>query len=351
MDERDPLASAASDAGDPVVRSVGELPDARSAWRFYWLSVATFGFYLLAWIHHVARRAWPARRYSLGPIPLTLGCLCIPVCAGFLYDCEVQIRGVAQRGIGRPGRIGGVVLLYLMIVVAFGLTPLRLFWIVPLLLLPVPFVLIQRRINALHNIGAADPHTRISYRPVQRVIVGIGTPLLAAGLWFIDVPRYQQSFSPSLAAGAAIPEKDAVYTLTMPNASWRHVRQGSLGEGSDLELSGPGEETWLVTYTRQADEEALEASVAQRRAMIFGSGNVTAYEEVRLYLDAAEHHPISIADYYLENGIAGHEAYVVATALLEDRVVEVIGYTAEPRVHLSEVKQLVKSLAMRREEP
>ena len=352
MDERDPLASEASDAGDPVVRSVGELPDSRSAWRFYWLSVATFGFYLLAWIHHVAKRGWPGRRYSLGPIPLALGCLCTPVCASFLYDCEVQIRACfARRGIRRPGRAGGVVVLHLMIVIVFALTPLRLFWIIPLVLLPLPFVLIQSQINTLHRIEATGHSTKLSFKPVQRAIVGIGTPLLAAGLWLFDVPTSQHHFTPSLAAGTAIAEKDAAYTLTIPSASWRRVQEGTVGEDSDLELSGPGEETWLVTYSHQADDGALEETVAQRRSMIFESGNVTAYEEVRLYLDAADHHPVSIADYYLENGIAGHGAYVVATALLQERVIEVIGYTEEPQVYLSEIKQLVKSLAIRREEP
>jgi len=110
-----------------------------------------------------------------------------------------------------------------------------------------------------------------------------------------------------------------------------------------LELVGPGSETWIVAYSGSPSEISIESVMQQRRAMVFGSARVEVYEEKREFLAGSDFVPVSTARYGVNFGVAGRGFYYTLTAELEDAVIEVVGFTAEPMAHSGSLTRLVSS--------
>jgi len=145
-------------------------------------------------------------------------------------------------------------------------------------------------------------------------------------------------------AGAEILGGSAVYRLVIPGAGWTRVEPGTHGDdGSDLELSGPGIETWLVSYVQDSSETDLSGLVRNRRALLADAGEIIDYRESRRFLEDADLVPVALTTAETSFGVFENGTFVILTAEFDEQVVEIVGYTAEPRQHLDALRKLVTS--------
>jgi len=325
--------SVASDAAG----SARPDPLAISPWRLYWLAVASFGLYLPVWVYRLARSAGqsPSSRVAWG-----LGSLVPPIAAALLYE----FNGRAGEGVPRARRaLPSLVLLSLLPVCAF--TPLRHFTLAPLLLLPAPFAWVQASINrtARKEQAAAIPRPRMRW--FEWAIASGGTLLVALAAWF-TVPPFVEQLK-VLGAEGVVVGRSGSFQVVIPTAAWRQVKSGTLGDPeSDLELTGPGTETWTVAYVNPNNDNDINSAVSMRRTMIFESGEPRDYREFRRFLDGSDLVPVSTADYEIGYGVMGEGHYVILTAETDTQVIELIGYTAEPVAHLEELRRLIDSFTI-----
>ena len=97
----------------------------------------------------------------------------------------------------------------------------------------------------------------------------------------------------------------------------RARRVGHRDSESDLELSGPGSETWVVSYVTPSADSDFETVVSQRRSLIFSEGEPRQYQEKRYFLEESDFFTVSFATYEFDFGIAGKYTYIVLVSELE----------------------------------
>ena len=314
---------------------------AMSPWRLYWLAVASFGLYVPVWVYRLARAAGQSRSAR---VSWALGSLVPPVAAALLYELNGRAFEAVPRARQLQRALPAVVFLVLLPVCAF--TPLRHFALAPLLLLPAPFAWVQASIN---RAARAEPGTEsiqpIRIRWFEWVIASAGTLLVATAAWF-TVPPFLEQLK-TLGADGVVAGRSGSYQVVIPTSAWRKIKSGTLGDpDSDLELTGPGTETWTVAYVTPSLENDIPTAVSARRTMIFETGEPRDFSESRRFLDGSDLVPVSTADYEIGYGVLGEGHYVVLTAQTDEEVIELIGYTAEPVAHLEELRRLIGSFAI-----
>jgi hypothetical protein len=305
--------------------------------------VASFGLYLPYWIWRTARQLRIGERYRARPVWWALGSPIPVVTAAVLYEFNRRALTLA----GRRGRAAGPALACLGLFVLVALTPLPQLLLAVALVVPLPALWVQRNLNraASHRPEVAWPRRPLHVALAVALVIGL--PLHGLTLYYLDLPAFRLGVSPRLSRGSTVAGDCDLYALTLPSAGWRRVSQGTVTEGaSDLELVGPGPETWAVVYTASTSDSDLESAVSNRRTIILKAGSTSGYRETRRFLDGpVEFVPVSVATYDVHFGAAGPARYVVVTAQFESRVVEVIAYTGEPARHGDELERLGSSFA------
>ena len=224
----------------------------------YWLAVATFGIYLPFWVYRFSRAAGATDRERWRGIAWAFGVLAPPACWGILREFQ---RLALESGPGRGRWLRSVEVpaaLYLVLLVLAGLSPLRHFILTPLFLLPIPFVLVQHSANRAGAVSVDVDRPRRRVPLWQWIVAPIGTVLVAAIVWF-ESPAAFQRLRPYVARGAEISGSSQVFRLTVPGDRWRRVTPGTIGDpDSDLELAGPGADTWLIAFVVPRSDADLD---------------------------------------------------------------------------------------------
>ncbi len=330
-------------------------------WRLYGYAVASFGLYLPFWAYRLAR-AHGCRKWSV-KAAWALGSLVPPVAAALLYEFNGPPRDdtpsdeapsdeapsddpLTPAARDSPRRAPPALLLLLLLAVC-SFSPLSGFYLAPLFLLPIAFAWVQSTINRLARASGLPGKTAVApMRWWNWAAASIGGLLLVVALWY-ETPGFLRQLR-KIEADAVVASDSDRFELTVPSQHWRRVEAGTIGDDdSELELTGPGAETWAVAYLRPRSETDLDNVIADRKSMLFASGKPLDYRETRRFLAGSDFVPVSTADYELDFGLGTEGFYVVLTAETEDQVIELITYTAEPAAHLDEVRGLVQSFALK----
>jgi hypothetical protein len=346
--ESDPISPAAADDAEPrppPPPPARELPDAVSLWRFYWFAIGTLGIYLMIWVYRTAKRSWGGRPRSSTPVWWAFGCLAPPACVALLFEFKRRAREELQiAGLSKVGAAGAPALLYVGILLIGAHSPLKDFMPMLVFLLPLPFLMVQRAINRIHAVNAQPAaQTPRQVHPMEWIGASFGTVALALLVWW-NVPSLLQIFALRPEAGTTISGASGLFSVTLPSDTWRVVDPGTIGDNiSDLELIGPGVESWLIAYTNDRRQINFEAVIDNRRLTLAESSTLISLTESRRFLDGSELIPISLVDYEVKQVLQGTSSYVVLTAQMEEQIIEVIGYSTEPDLYLDEVRELALS--------
>lgn len=329
---------------DPLPTPPG-IPDAVPLWRFYWFSIGTLGIHLPIWTHRIAKCSWGGRPRSSTPVWWALGCFAPPAAVALLIDFRKRARTSLVEAGGSESRFTGwPALIYVAILLIGGYSPLGSFPPTMLLLLPVPFLMVQRAINHVHRRTAeTTPLPVRAAHPVEWVGVSFGTVALAMLMWYLS-PSLLSVLSPRHGAGTVIDGISGQFSITLPSDSWRVVRPGTLGDAeSDLELLGPGVESWLVGYTHDRALANLDGTIDARRGTLATLGKLRSLEESRRFLDRDSLVPVSVAHYEVHGFGQGNMKFVVLTAETEQSIIELIGHSVEPDSYMGELTEMTRT--------
>ncbi len=218
--------------------------------------------------------------------------------------------------------------------------------IVFLLLLPLPVLAIQKRINALKAKLAAPRWTHKAYRwksSHRFAKIGVIAMVTTFALSQLDT-KIDRWRGESLTANLAIAGTSGLYTLTPSEAGWVRVGADHFHADSDLSLYGPSEETHVLIWVR-CDGVSVEDRVRFRRRK-----KRAAYREMRIdeerRLLPESFLPISFARYEgVRNGRTN--ASLVATVAQGDVMVEVIGTSTGGEEERAAMERMVMSLKLK----
>jgi hypothetical protein len=315
-------------------------------WRLYVAAVASLGLYLPYWIWRTARQLRIGDRYRARPVWWALGSSIPIVAAAVLYELNRRATALA----GRRGRAAGPALVCLGLLVLFVLTPVSDYVVLLVLLAPLPVLWVQRNLNRAAARRPEVAHPRRSLNVALAVALVVGLPLHGLTLYYLDLPAFKLGLTPRLGPGSTVSGECDLYALTLPSAGWRRVASGTVGDDpSDLELVGPGTDTWAVAYALPAPDSDLEGTVSARRTLILADGTPRSYKEKREFLEGADDFvPVSRATYDILYGAAGPGRYEVVIAEFDTHVVEIIGHTGEPGQYGDELRRLFASFAAKK---
>lgn len=317
--------------------------------RHYLLAVASCGTYLLFRAYRLARRLDVASRTSRARA-LTWACalLFAPAACAYLYEAARLSRlEIAAQG-GRPSRRPLLVapLLYAAIALALLASPAASLWSPLLLLLPLPFVLVQAEVNAFEarrSTMSAPPTAGKVHRLASIVAVAL-LPVTGFALWKLDRQTVTSlKTSRRLSAGAIVQGSTAQFSLRVPSRGWERVGPGSVGDGNEeFGLLTQRGEVWVVVYTQPVAGTSLDGVVAYRRELVQQErGVLLKIDEQRFFLNGADLVPASFARYRVRYPRA-RGSFLVFTTTVGDLFVEVVGFAFDDSE--ADVTQLVRSL-------
>lgn len=348
---------AASVAAPPVAEAppVVETPPvveaslAEPLVRHYLLAVASCGTYLLFRAYLLSRRLDAAARASRARALTWAGALLFaPAACAYLYEAArlARLEVVAQGG--RPSRrpLLAAPLLYAAIALALLASPAASLWAPLLLLLPLPFVLVQAEVNAFEarRLTMGAPPAAGPVRRLAPIVAAALLPVTGFAIWHLDRQNVTSlKTSRRLSAGAIVQNSKAQFSLRVPSRGWERVGPGSVGDGSEeFGLLTRRGEVWVVVYTQPVAGTSLDGVVATRRGMVQRERAVLQkIDEQRFFLDGAELVPASFARYRMLYPRA-LGSLLVFTTTVGDLFVEVVGYASDDAE--ADVTKLVRSL-------
>lgn len=314
-----------------------------SLWKLHLLAVSSLGLYLPFWVYRRAKLNGENSEIRSTPAWWGFGTFVAPVCCAVLYDFSGKAEAVAGKRRGLIWRSLPSILLAVILLFAFLLST-YLPPVATCFLLPIPFLIVQHRINASYS-QWAEPVAIRSFQLAVRhwVLIILGLPAVLALWWFVDLPAYSNLSVSRLAEGTVITGTSGDFQLTTPSDDWRLVKAGTLSsDEAQLEIAGPGMATWIIVYRSDEPTIGIEETVASRRSMLLTVGKPIALDEKRYFLEGSDLVPVSLSRYRTDQ--MGVEEYVSLTAQLDSGQVEVLGYTAEPDRYSKEVLGFVRSL-------
>jgi hypothetical protein len=328
--------------------------------RHYLLAVASCGAYLLFRAYLVARRLdAPSRASRARALVWPAALLFAPAACAYLYEVTRLSRlESAARGAPRARRpLLAAPLLYAAIGLALLASPAAPLWSPLLLLLPLPFLLVQAEINALEAAraaaaargpAAAPPAAPApAWPPARRAVPIIAAALLpvtAFVVWRLDRDTASSlKTSRRLAAGAVVADKAAQFSLRVPTRGWEQIGPGGVGDGSEeFALRSQRGEVWVVVYTQPMANSSLDDVVAYRRGLIREErATLHKIEEQRFFLEGADLVPASFVRYRMRYPRAWG-SFQVLTTNVGDTYVEVVGFGLDGAE--TDVTKLVRSL-------
>lgn len=350
-----------------AVRETWHLP--QSAWWLYLLSVLTFGLWLCHWAGCVADDLRRNRGAAVRPCAVRFGLLVPGFGWRLLRELARAVHALGDPATGSGPRFvalvalagGTIQLLYLSTLLT---ALLAIFWpelavyypgylaLGSLLLLPLPFLVLQLRLNRFKATLAEPGWVTRSYPLVYDLaLAGL---VIAAAVRVVWPDLWQQICSPvawtdqgeerPLVASVPVRGESGLYSLTPPDDDWARVDPDRFHAGSDLSLVGPGRETRVFVWT-DCDGESVEDRVSFRRGKYTAADRAVRIEERRELLDEP-FVPVSYARYRkVREGEP--ELSFIATIAHGDVLVEVIGRTGSVELVGGSLEALVRSLRLK----
>ena len=327
-----------------------------SLWRCYLLCVLSLGLWLPVWAWRLADDLRRHRDDSIRPWAISLK-MFVP---GLGSSTLVDLSDAAERidpdawrtrqdaKWSRPYLIGGPIAFYQgylgggLVVDCFCQYVLLVAFLL-LLLLPLPVLAIQKRVNDLKAKLDAPRWTHEAYRLMRIERIGVFTVLgmaVAALLGQFDA-KFDRWRGEPLAANQAVVGSSGLYSLTPPDAGWVRVGADQFYPNSDLSLYGPSEDTHILVWVR-CDGVSVEDRVRFRRGKKRGAYRDMVTEEERRLLPESLL-PISFAR-YSGTWKGGPTTSLVATVAQGEVMVEVLGQSTGGEGERAAMERMVRSL-------
>ena len=300
-------------------------------WQLYLLMVATCNLYAFLWVYRIAKdirdHADPRVKPANYSVSLLFGIVAVFSSARLTWRV-LSLRGGERRKYQNlPALVSLLVFLAYSFLIAAELAEAPALSIVSVLIFPLPWMLIQSRMNDFTSMLPGGDFRSPAFRFDRRQIVamGLGLPiwlgvLLAAQLGVERHAGVQLTFNQKVAGSGG------QYSIRIPSDEWHRVAPGTIGDASsDLELFGPSIDTWAIVYVHQ--NAALADVLAFRAKQIRRFGEVDFSEErrPRAEPDAG----MSYVMYEAEDPF-GRTWNWITTAALEQSVVELIVSARDP---------------------
>ncbi|MDH3451286.1 MAG: hypothetical protein OEN20_02620 [Gammaproteobacteria bacterium] len=314
-------------------------------WQLYLLMVATCNIYALLWVWRMARDIRDHADTRVKPIAYSISLL-LGIFAVF-SSARLTWRVLSLRGGERrkhqnlPALVSLLVFLAYCFAIAAALAKVPWLYIVSVLIFPLPWMLIQSRMNEVtDSIPAADFRAsayRFSGRQIVTMCLGL---VIWTGLLFALQMDFERRGGALLASSQIVEGGGGRYTIRIPSDNWYQVAPGTVGStSSDLELFGPSIDTWAIVYLHEG--VTLEEISAFRSEQSRKYGDVEYREERKLHPESAVE--MSYVTYAAEDPL-GRIWNWVTTAELQNSVVELIVSTRNPGE--GNPRALAKSLAV-----
>lgn len=357
--ERSSGETAPTQRQDPAKVETWHPP--QSLWRLYFLSVLTLGLWLCYWARGVAEDLNRNRDAGFDPAICMIG-LPVPFLGWRLLRDLARAIHVLENPYAKDGRrfalLATLCFTTLLLFYAIGL--IGLFTLGPsapqashlvglsLLALPLPILVLQRRLNRFkaglqHVLWTGKPYRFNSDEVVLLAVMG-GVMLSTTVTWlWQETGSLGRWTGEALAASEPVSGESGLYSLTPPDGDWMRVGNDQFYEGTDLSLLGPGTDTKVFVWVK-CNGESIEDRVRFRRGKWDGADGRVDFAERRQLLERP-FLPISYVHYEaIWRGTPSLS--FVATIAQGDVLVEVIGEAHPESDHRGSMEALVRSLLL-----
>lgn len=332
-----------------------------SLWRLYLLIFLSLGLYVPLWIMRFMEDLQAHRERGGDPWRRSVG-IVLPLFGWYLWHSTARRVAAldAETGQSAGPQVWVTSLLGITVLAAYQavlcglLVPHHLAvhpgvaLLAATAVLPLPFMLLQRQINAFK---AKLDSPRWTSQPFKFSSGEIG--FLAIILVFALYGLYLNTHALSrtldrargeiLAAGQVVSGESGLYLVTPPTAGWVRVGPDDIYKNSDLSLYGPAEGTYLIVYV-ECDGETIDQRVRFRRGKKRGGLRDLTIDEHRVLL-AGSLVPISYTR-YSGTRKGARETSWVATVAEEGFLVEVISGTRGGKADQATAEAFAKSLQL-----
>lgn len=332
-----------------------------SLWRLYLLIFLSLGLYLPLWIMRFMEDLQAHREREIDPWRHAAG-IVLPLAGWYVWHSTARrVAALSAQSGQRAARqvwttsLFGIAVLAVFQAVLLGLfVPRHLIvdpgvaLLVAASILPLPFLLLQRQVNAykmtLGNPRWTSQPFKLSPGEVSflAMVLGFAGYTLYANKDLLS-RTLDRAKGETLLAGQVVRGESGLYQLTLPTAGWVRVGTDDIHKNSDLSLYGPTEGTYLVVYVK-CHNETIDQRVRFRRGRKRDALGYLTIEERRVLLDEALV-PISYTR-YAGTRKGGPETSWVATVAEEDFLVEVISDTRGGEANQAAAEAFVMSLRL-----
>lgn len=285
--------------------------------RLYFLILTTVGFYALFWIYHHAKALYTAEKINTRPWVLVLFSL-IPI-------VDLIVFAVLYRRIYQTLALERRFELFILIVVTFISADIGLVYdanvvlILSVLTFPLALIRVQAQINKHYcqqqGIGIETLH----YTAKQMYTVSFGSLFVVFLVLLITEPQRQADLQSKYPGGEYHKPGDEIisdkklYKITIPDGSWKRLKQGTLHESTDIELydKESGLEAW--TYVVTGDDAKLDNYLLWRKQSMRKNSELVFVDEQRTILDQQAMTVTSLAHYIYKDDEKKKNRYVIRT--------------------------------------
>lgn len=320
-----------------------------TAWKLYFLIFFTFGVYSFFFIYRTARdlRDHADSTISPGwyPVAIPFGLIAAFAGARLATTARENVREHELVEGARPGLIGLLIFVSNAIIFTAERLPLTgLLTLVGMAIYPIPWLLLQQQTNSLrrrHESVFRTPPNKFTKLQVVALIVSV--PLFIAGSAVLVYQEIVRWGGESLPVGIAFQDPAGAFSLTPMKSGWVVVPAGTLADEAALELYGPSTSDYAVVYVNSYPEWTVDSVVESRHSSLREFDEDLKSAEQRTLL-AGTNLPASYAKYEGIDPLEGRYEYHVRTIATEQKIVELIVYTAGKTRSASGAEGLAKSL-------
>jgi len=235
----------------------------------------------------------------------------------------------------------GAVVVFSMVLI---LDPVRPYWGPAWLLLALPVSIAQAGLNELTEV--VSPARSRSRAVVSTAIITGGLASVLAVAWFEDWQRLDSMMSGRLEAGARVFAIDRSFSIEVPDAGWRKLVPGTVGDSDALvELASADELSWIIGY-RLPPDGTLNGAVLARYEVIHSVEGISESSDRRFFWSPERLDVASYATYEVGDGRLFRGHYEVLTIRSEDEAIELIGFTSRRMEERPPLEKMLRSLEL-----
>jgi hypothetical protein len=280
------------------------------------------------------------------------GALFPPAACAVLYE-TVRLARRRMSELGVPPRGGSLLLpptLFVLLVFGLGASRAGSMLAPYVILLPIPFLLVQGELNELEmaeEARASAPMARRSWLPWSTVLLGLPLSVFVVhqvdGSDLVGLRRGR-----NLAASAVIEGTNPRFSLKPPSDRWEQVEPGVVGDG--LERYGFRQRStgnWVLVFVHEAGDMTLDDLVAARREVLREASGLrlVGSQERRTFLAGSHMVPLSSARHETVS-FGNRNSFLTAGVIHDNHAVEVVGMSRHVVTELAEVAAFVMSLQL-----